>query len=94
MNTTYRNSHERPCGSGLVLPLFVLLLSIAWFAEASESLPAFPGAEGFGAVSVGGRHGKVIRVTNLNADGPGSLQAAASASGPRIVVFDVAGVIR
>ncbi|MCG7907062.1 MAG: pectate lyase precursor [Candidatus Thiodiazotropha taylori] len=94
MNTTYRNSHQRPCGSGLVLPLFVLLLSIAWFAEASESLPAFPGAEGFGAVSVGGRHGKVIRVTNLNADGPGSLQAAASASGPRIVVFDVAGVIR
>lgn len=57
-------------------------------------LPAFPGAEGFGATSIGGRGGKVIRVTNLNASGPGSLQAACEAEGPRIVVFAVAGVIR
>src|SRR5512133_3437685 len=58
------------------------------------SLPAFPGAEGFGAASVGGRGGKVIKVTNLNAKGPGSLQAACEAEGPRIVVFDVSGVIK
>ncbi len=56
-------------------------------------LASFPGAEGFGAASVGGRGGKVIRVTNLNADGPGSLQAACAAKGPRIVVFEVSGVI-
>ncbi len=53
-------------------------------------IPAFPGAEGFGAVSKGGR---VIKVTNLNADGPGSLAAACAESGPRIVVFEVSGVI-
>lgn len=57
-------------------------------------LPAFPGAEGFGAVSIGGRGGKVIKVINLNSSGPGSLQAACAAQGPRIVVFEVGGVIR
>lgn len=69
----------------------------AWFffsASADAGLPAFPGAEGFGAVALGGRHGQVIRVTNLNPDGPGSLQAACDTPGPRIVVFTVAGVIR
>lgn len=63
-------------------------------AFTQETLPAFPGAEGFGAVAVGGRGGRVIKVTNLNASGPGSLQAACAEPGPRIVVFDVAGVIR
>jgi len=62
--------------------------------QASDVLPAFPGAEGFGAIAVGGRGGRVIKVTNLNASGPGSLQAACAASGPRIVVFNVGGVIR
>lgn len=82
----------------LVLNFVVLigfwLLNPLQSLASEEILPAFPGAEGFGAVSVGGRHGRVIRVTNLNSDGPGSLQAAAAAEGPRIVVFDVAGVIR
>jgi len=61
--------------------------------ENGNGLPAFPGAEGFGAVSKGGRGGKVIKVTNLNAKGPGSLQWACEQEGPRIVVFDVSGVI-
>jgi len=61
--------------------------------NAEEATAAFPGAEGFGAVSKGGRGGRVIKVTNLNAKGPGSLQAACEAQGPRIVVFDVSGVI-
>ncbi len=39
-------------------------------------LPAFPEAEGFGAVATGGRGGRVIKVTNLNTRGPGSFQAA------------------
>lgn len=58
-----------------------------------ESLPAFPGAEGFGSTTPGGRGGRVIRVTNLNPRGLGSLQEACSAEGPRIVVFDTSGVI-
>jgi alpha-tubulin suppressor-like RCC1 family protein len=62
-------------------------------AGAEKTLPAFPGAEGFGAASIGGRGGKVLKVTNLNSKGPGSFQAACAAEGPRIVVFDVSGVI-
>jgi hypothetical protein len=63
------------------------------FAEAA-GLIAFPGAEGFGAAAVGGRGGKVIHVTNLNSNGPGSLQAACDDEYPRIVVFKIGGVIR
>ena len=57
-------------------------------------IPAFPGAEGGGMYSFGGRGGRVIVVTNLNDDGPGSFRAACEAAGPRIVIFNVAGIIR
>jgi pectate lyase len=57
-------------------------------------IPAFPGAEGFGALSVGGRGGRVIEVTNLKDSGPGSLREAMEAEGSRIVVFRVGGTIR
>ncbi len=54
---------------------------------------AFPGAQGFGAGATGGRGGRVIYVTNLNAMGPGSLNAALAETGPRYVLFRVSGVI-
>lgn len=61
--------------------------------EAVGHVPAFPGAEGFGRHALGGRGGRVVKVSNLDDDGPGSLRAALRAEGPRTVVFDVSGVI-
>jgi hypothetical protein len=57
-------------------------------------IPAFPGAWGGGMYSFGGRGGKVFVVTNLNDRGLGSFREACEAGGPRIVVFNVAGIIR
>jgi hypothetical protein len=57
-------------------------------------IPAFPGAWGGGMYSFGGRGGKVFVVTNLNDSGPGSFREACEAGGPRIVIFNVAGIIR
>lgn len=70
-----------------------LLMQILVMAVTLHGLPAFPGAEGFGADVRGGRGGKVYVVTNLNARGPGSFHAALTAKEPRIIVFQVSGVI-
>jgi pectate lyase len=55
---------------------------------------AFPGAEGHGRTSLGGRDGRIIPVTTLADAGPGSLRACIDAVGPRVCVFRVGGVIR
>ena len=58
------------------------------------TIPSFPGAQGGGMYSFGGRGGKIYVVTSLRDRGPGSFREACEAGGPRIVVFNVAGIIR
>ncbi|MGZ3879985.1 MAG: pectate lyase family protein, partial [Flavisolibacter sp.] len=70
---------------------------IPWAARPTDlpqaDIAAFPGAEGGGRYSFGGRGGKVFVVTNLNDDGPGSFRWACEQGGARTIVFNVAGVI-
>jgi len=54
---------------------------------------AFHGAMGWGAETQGGCGGQILKVTNLNADGPGSFFEALNTRGPRIIVFEIGGVI-
>ena len=79
----------------LALGAFLSLTTVGRTAEAGSPgalLPAFPGAEGFGALVTGGRGGAVYHVTTLADAGPGSFRDAVSQP-HRIVVFDVGGVI-
>ncbi len=71
---------------------------IPWAARPTDlpqaEIPAFPGAMGGGAFTFGGRGGRVIVVTSLEDEGPGTLREACEQGGARIVVFNVAGIIR
>jgi pectate lyase len=70
------------------------LLAGAVAAQAQEAAPtAFPGAVGWAARTPGGRGGQIVKVTSLAERGPGSLREALAVKGPKIIVFEVGGVI-
>jgi pectate lyase len=76
-----------------VLVALLTVTTTFFISQTALSIPAFPGAEGFGAESIGGRSGKVFFVINLDDSGPGSLRAAVESDGPRTVIFRVSGTI-
>ncbi|WP_247717966.1 pectate lyase family protein [Qipengyuania proteolytica] len=102
--------HERASGFRASLALLTILIAACSgpgngmarqveTSDAEQVAPpegplAFRGAQGFGAVSAGGRGGRIIPVTTLDDSGPGSLRACIEADGPRVCVFRVSGVIR
>jgi len=86
-------------GFGIGIIILVLFITSAGWAGHAKSvneaptIPAFPGAEGAGSLTPGGRGGRVIFVTSLADAGPGSFREACQAEGPRIVIFKVSGLI-
>lgn len=87
-NYNYDIVHTQYQKLARLLGLFVMVTSLC------QAQPlAFPGAEGYGRFTSGGRGGDVIYVTNLENDGPGSFRAAIEADGPRTVIFKISGTI-
>jgi hypothetical protein len=91
VGSSMRALHGFPCVKRMLSLLGGMLLP----ATICQALPVFPGAIGFGTDTPAGRGGQVYRVTSLADDGPGSLRHGVEGiAGPRVIVFEVSGVIR
>lgn len=72
----------------------LFFFSILFFSTVNAQVPSFPGAEGDGMYTTGGRGGQILYVTKLTDDGTaGTLRWAVNQSGARIILFKVAGLI-
>jgi hypothetical protein len=88
------HAHARPIVRAL-RPATVLATALALCGTAAvQALPVIPGGAGFGMETKAGRGGKVYKVTNVKADGAGSLKACIDYEGPRTCIFEVSGTIK
>src|SRR5262245_18768831 len=83
MRASHRESFVKT-GVGFVASLMALV-------STAHAVPVIPGAAGYGMSTPAGRGGAVYRVTNIKADGAGSLKACIDATGPRTCIFEVSG---
>ena len=89
------HSHAHAPFRRAMRPATLLATTLALLGAASaQALPVIPGGAGFGMDTKAGRGGAVYKVTNLNADGSGSLKACIDKTGPRTCVFEVSGAIK
>lgn len=78
-----------------ILWVCLTIMALLYTNDCSAStIPVFPGADGFGSKTPAGRNGKIFMISNLNSNGPNSLNECLKAEGPRVCIFSTSGTIR